>query len=371
MSKIPSQDATTDHAIVPTRGAEAKHPTQNNDEASDTEWPNRPHTDDKIAPVTQQKGHMMPKFQKQHLYTRDVEDERSQQSFDFVQIIRQTEKSKKFELVEVIGNLFDSTDSIAHSISSDFKLAAGTAKQVREAFSTTYPEFGSNASKEKIYAQQISPNRFIYHLIVKPRFGTNRRKVPYVQHAQKHKVQKVGIPRLSTGLDKLNWLKVRGIITDVFHKTLIKVTVYTQPQQQNPSLSGTRKEKGTKNDMQQAQEDDQSLTTTLSQVRNGKQPHRSVLQGRSRDVWVLWNNFDSLKIVNDILCRNFEDSSTGQSHLQQVVPTILRPKILESINSSTTGAHLGVTKTLEKLRARFYWPGHKKDVSLFVASCLV
>ena len=49
----------------------------------------------------------------------------------------------------------------------------------------------------------------------------------------------------------------------------------------------------------------------------------------------------------------------------------MRPKILKSIHSSTTAAHLGVTKTLEKLRARFYWPGHKKDVGVFVSSCLV
>ena len=118
MSRIPSQDATTDLANIPTRGAEAKHPTENNDETSDPEWPNRPHTNEEKAPVTQQKGHMMPKLQKQHLYTRDVEEERSQQSFDFVQIVCHTENLKKFELVEVSGNLFDSTDSIAHSISS-------------------------------------------------------------------------------------------------------------------------------------------------------------------------------------------------------------------------------------------------------------
>ena len=49
----------------------------------------------------------------------------------------------------------------------------------------------------------------------------------------------------------------------------------------------------------------------------------------------------------------------------------MRPKILESIHISTTAAHLGLTKTLEKLRARFYWPGHKKDLSVFVSSCLV
>ena len=56
MSRIPSQDATTDLANVPTRGAEAKHPMQNNIEASDTEWPNRPRTNEENATVTLQKS---------------------------------------------------------------------------------------------------------------------------------------------------------------------------------------------------------------------------------------------------------------------------------------------------------------------------
>ena len=199
------------------------------------------------------------KVAKQHLYTRDVEEEGSQQSFVFVQIVCQTENSKKFELVEVSGNLFDSTDSIALSISSDFKLAAGIVKQVREAFPTTYPEFGSKASKEKIYAQQISPNRFIYHLIVKRRFWNKPTYSPLratleamLQHAQKHKVQRISIPRLSTGLAKLNWWKVKRIITDILRESPVKVTVHTQPQQQNSSPSGTRKEKRTMNDLQPA-----------------------------------------------------------------------------------------------------------------------
>ena len=117
MSNIPSQDATTDEAKVPTLGAEAKQPTQTNDEASDTEWPNRPRTNEEKEPVTQQKGHMMPKLQEQHLYTQDFEEERSKQVIDFVQIVCQTKKSNKFELVEVSGNPFDSTVSIARSFS--------------------------------------------------------------------------------------------------------------------------------------------------------------------------------------------------------------------------------------------------------------
>ena len=77
MSRIRRKNATTDHVNVPTRGAEAKHPTQNNNEASDIEWPKRPRTNEEKAPVNQQKGHMKPKLQEKQLYTRDVEEEKS------------------------------------------------------------------------------------------------------------------------------------------------------------------------------------------------------------------------------------------------------------------------------------------------------
>ena len=204
---------------------------------------------------------ILPKLRQQHLFTQDVGEERSQQSFNFVHTVCKTKKSEKLDLVEVSGNLFDSRTSIVHSISEDFKMAAGVAMQVREAFPTTYPEIGLKALKEKIYAQQISLNLLIYHLIDNPRlsnkptYSSLRVALEAMLHyAQKHKIKKISIPRWSTGLDKLNWLKVKGIITDVFHNSPIKVTVYTQLQQQNSSPSGTHNKNGTKRDMQQAKE---------------------------------------------------------------------------------------------------------------------
>ena len=89
LSKIPSQDATTDQAHASTRDAEAKHPTQN-DESKHRERPNRPRTLEGKEPATHQKWQTRPKSQQQQLYARDDEQERSQQSFDFVQIVYQT-----------------------------------------------------------------------------------------------------------------------------------------------------------------------------------------------------------------------------------------------------------------------------------------
>ena len=123
--------------------------------------------------------------------------------------------------------------------------------------------------------------------------------------------------------------------------------------------------------MQQTQEDDQSLSTVIFWEKNGKQPHRSVFQGQSRDTWFPWNNFDSLKVVNDTMCRSFVESSRGQIHLLQAVPTILRPKISKSFHCSAKVAHLGIKKTLENLRTRLYWPRHNMDISNLVSSFLV
>ena len=85
----------------------------------------------------------------------------------------------------------------------------------------------------------------------------------------------------------------------------------------------------------------------------------------------MWNLFDELTIRHDLLCRNHAILNTGQMSFQQVVPFALVQNFLQYLHSDHTSAHLGVTKTLEKVRSRFYWPGYKRDVEVFVASCFV
>ena len=83
------------------------------------------------------------------------------------------------------------------------------------------------------------------------------------------------------------------------------------------------------------------------------------------------NLFDELTIRHGFLCRQYENLKTGQMIFQQVVPPALVQNILLSLHSDHKSSNLGVTKTLEKVRSRFYWPGHKRDVEVFVASCFV
>ena len=70
----------------------------------------------------------------------------------------------------------------------------------------------------------------------------------------------------------------------------------------------------------------------------------------------------------EFLCRKFETVDT-QSVLQQIVPPSMIQEILSACHSSPTAGHLGVAKTTEKMKQRFYWPGLQDDTKLFVSWC--
>ena len=56
-------------------------------------------------------------------------------------------------------------------------------------------------------------------------------------------------------------------------------------------------------------------------------------------------------------------------HAQLVLPASLRYEVLVNAHDDLSGGHLGVFKTYEKLRDRYYWKGMYKDVEHWVRSC--
>ena len=218
-------------------------------------------------------------------------------------------------------------------------------------------------------------DKFVFHLIVKPRYfhkPTNRslRKALLALRDQMnfYRIDKLGIPHLSCGLDKLDWTEVQKMIHETFKESKLELTVFTL---KTPLKRTTSGDQNTAVDLQKAQSTDTGIHQVLTLVRKQSRPPRSHLQGLPRDVWKMWNLFDELTIRHGILCRKHENLKTDQMIFQQVVPPPLVQNILHSLHSDHTSAHLGVTKTLEKVRSHFYWPGYKLDVEVFVASCLV
>ena len=117
-----------------------------------------------------------------------------------------------------------------------------------------------------------------------------------------------------------------------------------------------------------AQRADPALKNLFQWLTRGTPPSTHELQRLPRATWQLVNEFRSLKIINDVLCREFIHKGRP-SYFQQLIPASLVPQVLNSIHSSTTGGHLGIFKIVEKVRERFYWPGFQEDVKLFINRC--
>ena len=103
-------------------------------------------------------------------------------------------------------------------------------------------------------------------------------------------------------------------------------------------------------------------------IEKGKLPTPHEIQGLPRLAWQLNNQLKSLQLLDGILCRKFE-TEDNEVVLQQIVPPSMTHEILSAFHSSSTAGHLGVAKTSEKIKQRFYWPGLQEDTKLFISRC--
>ena len=76
-------------------------------------------------------------------------------------------------------------------------------------------------------------------------------------------------------------------------------------------------------------------------------------------------------IDEGLLYRITEPSKCGSySGLQLVIPQFLQKPLIEEIHSGYFGGHLGVDKTYDKIRSRYYWSGMYRDVVQFLKTCV-
>ena len=85
--------------------------------------------------------------------------------------------------------------------------------------------------------------------------------------------------------------------------------------------------------------------------------------------WKQYNQFKSLHLADDVLCRRYESIGRELLHLQQIFTSALVDHILTNFHSSATSGLSGVAKLMEKVGHRFWWPSFKKDIKLFIKRC--
>ena len=104
-----------------------------------------------------------------------------------------------------------------------------------------------------------------------------------------------------------------------------------------------------------------------------ERPSRRTVATHSRGVKALWNQWDQLTLRNGLLYRvwypphrNFNGAIPFH---QLVAPKQIRQLILDELHNGVGGGHLGVEKTMGKLRQRFYWVGYKDDIYKWCRQC--
>ena len=101
-------------------------------------------------------------------------------------------------------------------------------------------------------------------------------------------------------------------------------------------------------------------------------PDKQSLYSEDTEYKALCSQWDNLEIHDDILYRKWiPEDPRDPEFLQIVVPDVLRKEILRMLHSHKTAGHLGIAKTLGKLRQRFYWVGHKADVVRWCKECKI
>jgi O-acetyl-ADP-ribose deacetylase (regulator of RNase III) len=134
------------------------------------------------------------------------------------------------------GDLFTQSDkdsSLAHCVAKDLRLGAGIALLFKKKFGSVdklrdqNPEVGSVVFLER-------EGRFIYNLVTKqyssrclPTLENLKKSlVAMKEHALKHEVKMISMPKIGSGLDKLDWDLVLNVIKEVFSDTNISLKIF-------------------------------------------------------------------------------------------------------------------------------------------------
>ncbi|PFX13928.1 O-acetyl-ADP-ribose deacetylase 1-like [Stylophora pistillata] len=156
-----------------------------------------------------------------------------------------SKNTNKFELVEMSGwsrvvLTPDPSTSLAHCVSADFDMSDGIAKKFKKKFGnyqdlvTKGLQFQEQGKVGDIAVLERNESSFVYYLITRENWWDHATPsslraclMQLRKHSQENRVDKLAIPRLGTGADRIDWPFVKRIVEEVFKETDISITAYT------------------------------------------------------------------------------------------------------------------------------------------------
>ena len=166
-------------------------------------------------------------------------------STDSASKVSNLKNTNHFELVEMSGwsrvvLTPDPSTSLAHCVSADFDMSDGIAKKFKKKFGnyqdlvTKGLYFQEEGKVGDIAVLERNESSFVYYLITRKNWWDHATPssmrgclMQLRKHCQENGVDKLAIPRLGTGADRIDWPFVKRIVEEVFKETDISITAYT------------------------------------------------------------------------------------------------------------------------------------------------
>ncbi|VDI20691.1 Hypothetical predicted protein [Mytilus galloprovincialis] len=82
-----------------------------------------------------------------------------------------------------------------------------------------------------------------------------------------------------------------------------------------------------------------------------------------------WSQWDRIVFENGVLNRQWLDTITNVTCNQLLVPSCWTKDILQLLHNNPTSGHLGIHKTVARVRRRFYWVDFKTDILKWIQQC--
>ncbi len=125
-------------------------------------------------------------------------------------------------------------------------------------------------------------------------------------------------------------------------------------------------------EIRQLQQEDADLEIVQLWFGEDELPSRDRVDQYSPAVRSYYLNWDTLKRKNGVIYRKwYPDEEKKPVQIQLLVPKVLRQEVLQHCHNVMLGGHMGVAKTLGKLRSRFHWYGVSTDVKAHIQQCPV
>ncbi|XP_075168511.1 uncharacterized protein LOC142240690 [Haematobia irritans] len=140
-----------------------------------------------------------------------------------------------------------------------------------------------------------------------------------------------------------------------------------EPQETVVNVRQLHIESGT--DWSTEQRKDPILRKIISAKEEDKKPSKKDIAAESPLMKSYWAQWDSLCLVNGTLQRKWESEDGKNSRNLIIVPDSKVNDVLTEFHNGPSGGHLGITKTAEKVKQRFYWVGCQKSIAEWVANC--